>query len=202
MSCSRALLIVDLQNDFCPKGALGVPEGDTIVPVINKYIEEFSKLSLPIFATRDWHPEETKHFKEFGGKWPAHCIKNTPGSRFHPDLKLPKDVVLLYKGMDPAQDDYSSFSARNDKGTTLGALLRELKIEELYIAGLATDYCVKYTGLDALGAGLKVKILVDAVKGVNLKTDDSREALMLLAESGAQLVDFKKTQEELCNLTT
>ncbi len=202
MNCLKALLIVDLQNDFCPKGALGVSGGDTIVPVVNKYIEEFSKLSLPVFATRDWHPKETKHFKEFGGKWPAHCIQNTPGSEFHPDLKLPKDAILLYKGMDSGQDDYSSFSARNDKGTTLGVLLRELKIEELYIAGLATDYCVKYTGLDALGAGLKVRILVDAVRGVNLKTDDSREALRLLADSGAQLVDFKKTQEELCSLTT
>ncbi len=202
MSFLRALLIVDLQNDFCPKGALGVSEADTIVPIVNKYIEVFSKFSLPIFATRDWHPRETRHFKEFGGRWPVHCIQNTPGSEFHPGLKLPKDVVLLYKGMDPDQDDYSSFYACDDKGTKLGVLLRELKVRELYIAGLATDYCVKYTGLDALEAGLKVKILVDAVKGVNLKESDSKDALRLLADSGAQLVDFKKTQEELCSLTT
>src|SRR3990172_5062826 len=95
MTKSSALVIVDVQNDFCPGGALPVPEGDKVVPVLNKYIQRFQKAGLPIYASRDWHPEKTKRFKAFGGLWPPHCVQGTKGAAFHPDLKLPKDTIIL-----------------------------------------------------------------------------------------------------------
>ena len=111
MKTKKALLIVDVQNDFCPGGALAVPQGDSIVAAINKYIRIFAKRKLPIFASRDWHPVRTRHFRDFGGEWPAHCVQNTKGAQFHPKLRLPKDAVLLYKGMSPEEDSYSVFQA-------------------------------------------------------------------------------------------
>jgi len=194
MSQKKALLIVDIQNDFCPGGALGVPEGDKIIPAINKYVKIFAKNKLPIFATRDWHPVRTEHFKEFGGVWPVHCISNTRGSAFHPDLKLTKDTALLYKGMGPEKDSYSSFDAEDSSGIKLAKILKRLGIKEIYIGGLATDYCVKYTAIDALKSGLKVKILTDAIQGVNLKPGDCENALNKIVKMGAkeiQLTDLK-----------
>jgi len=195
MKLKKALLIVDVQNDFCPGGALGVPEGDKIVPVINKYIRIFTQKKLPIFATRDWHPVRSKHFKDFGGLWPVHCLGNTRGAAFHPDLKLPQDAILLYKGMDPQEDCYSSFSAQDLSGQPLFKLLKRMGVTEIYIAGLATDYCVKYTAIDALKHGFKVKILLDAVKGVNLKINDSAGAIKKITKMGAKkvkLADLKR----------
>ncbi len=194
MKLKKALLIVDVQNDFCPGGALAVPEGDKIVSTINKYIRIFAKKKLPIFATRDWHPVKTKHFKDFGGLWPVHCIQNTKGAAFHPDLKLPKEAILLYKGMDPEEDCYSSFSAQDLSGQPLFKLLKRMGITEIYIAGLATDYCVKYTAIDALKHGFKVKILLDAVKGVNLKTNDSTEAIKKITKMGAKKITLKNME--------
>lgn len=194
MKLKKALLIVDVQNDFCPGGALAVPEGDKIVSTINKYIRIFAKKKLPIFATRDWHPVRTKHFKDFGGLWPVHCIQNTKGAAFHPDLKLPKEAILLYKGMDPEEDCYSSFSAQDLSGQPLFKLLKRMGITEIYIAGLATDYCVKYTAIDALKHGFKVKILLDAVKGVNLKTNDSTEAIKKITKMGAKKITLKNME--------
>jgi nicotinamidase/pyrazinamidase len=194
MKLKKALLIVDVQNDFCPGGALAVPEGDKIVPAINKYIRIFAKKKLPIFATRDWHPVKTKHFKDFGGVWPVHCIQNTKGAAFHPDLKLSKEAILLYKGMDPEEDCYSSFSAQDLSGQPLFKLLKRIGITEIYIAGLATDYCVKYTAIDAFKHGFKVKILLDAVKGVNLKTNDSTEAIKKITKMGAKKITLKNME--------
>ncbi len=191
MRVKKALLIVDIQNDFCPGGALGVPEGDRIIPAINKYIKYFAKKKLPIFATRDWHPVRTKHFKEFGGVWPVHCIQNTRGALFHPDLKLSKDTVLLYKGMDSDKDSYSSFEAEDASGIALPKILRRLGIKEIYIGGLATDYCVRFTTKDAIKQGFKVKLLMDAVKGVNLKPDDSQNAIKEMVKLGAKKISLK-----------
>jgi nicotinamidase/pyrazinamidase len=191
MKPKKALLVVDVQNDFCPGGALGVPEGQRIVPAINKYIKIFSQKGLPIFATRDWHPVRTKHFKSFGGAWPAHCIQNTPGAAFHPKLKLPKGAVLLYKGMNPEEDCYSSFGAEDLRGLSLPKLLKIFGIQEIYIAGLATDYCVKFTTRDAIKQGFKVKILIDAIKGVNLKANDSEKAIKEMLRLGAKKMTLK-----------
>ena len=187
----KALLIVDLQNDFCPGGALSVPEGDQIILAINKYIKIFQKKKAAILATRDWHPVRTKHFKDFGGIWPVHCIQNTLGAAFHPKLKLPKDAILLYKGMDPQKDAYSAFQAEDTSGTSLPKLLKLYGVQELYIAGLATDYCVRFSARDALKQGFKVKILTDAIKGVDLKPKDSENAIKEIVKLGAKKITLK-----------
>jgi len=191
----KALVIVDVQNDFCPGGALGVPQGDKIIPAINKYIKVFSSKKLPIFVTRDWHPVRTKHFKDFGGVWPVHCIQNTRGAAFHPKLKLPKEAIFLYKGMDPEKDSYSAFQAQELNGTGFAHLLKLLKVNELYICGLATDYCVRFSTLDALKHGVKVKILIDAIKGVDLKKGDSQKAIKEMIRKGAKTLTLKKTED-------
>jgi nicotinamidase/pyrazinamidase len=191
MKNKKALLIVDVQNDFCPEGALAVPEGDKIVPAINKYIRIFQKKKAVIFATRDWHPVKTKHFKDFGGMWPVHCLQNTPGAAFHSQLKLPKGAILLYKGMDPQKDAYSAFQAEDASGTSLPKLLHLLGVRELYIAGLATDYCVRFSARDALSEGFKVKILMDAIKGVNLKAQDSERAIKEMVRLGTKKITLK-----------
>ncbi|OGX20721.1 MAG: nicotinamidase [Omnitrophica WOR_2 bacterium RBG_13_44_8] len=194
MKLKKALLIVDVQNDFCPGGALGIPEGDKIVPKINKYIKIFSKKKLPVFVSRDWHPVMTKHFRDFGGAWPVHCIRNTKGAQFHPKLRLPKGAVLLYKGMDPQKDSYSAFQAEDIRGINLGKLLKLSGIEELYIGGLATDYCVKSSALDVLKNGFKVRLLMDAIRGVNFKPDDSEKAIREMVRKGAKPVTLKKME--------
>jgi len=196
MKLKRALLIVDVQNDFCPGGGLAVPEGDKIVRALNKYIKIFSKKKLPIFASRDWHPQESKHFKQFGGPWPKHCIQNTEGARFHPDLKLPKETIILSKGMDPAKDSYSAFQAVDSNGTEFLGLLKVLGVNELFIGGLATDYCVKSSVLDALKFGFKVKLLIDAIKGVNIKPKDSEDAIEEMISRGAEEMSLEKLSKK------
>ncbi len=182
----KALVIIDVQNDFCPAGALAVPEGDKVVPALNKYIEIFFKEKNPIFATRDWHPKKTKHFASAGGVWPDHCVKGTKGAGFHPDLKVPQSAVIISKGMDPKSDSYSCFQGYDSKGRDFLTLLRKLKIEELYMGGLATDYCVKASVLDALKNGFKVKLLIDAIKGVDIKHGDSEKAIEEMIMAGAE----------------
>jgi len=186
----KALLIVDVQNDFCPGGALPVPEGDKVVPVLNRYIEIFLKKNLPIFASRDWHPEKTKHFEEFGGIWPRHCIQGTRGAEFHPELNLPRQTIVISKGMDPNKDSYSVFDGFDSKGKGFKDILYFLGVVELYVGGLATDYCVKESTLDALKNGFKVKILIDAVRGVN--RDSSHKAVEEMVKEGAVKVTFEK----------
>ncbi|KPK98229.1 MAG: nicotinamidase [Omnitrophica WOR_2 bacterium SM23_72] len=191
MKPKKALLVVDLQNDFCPGGALAVPEGDKIVPNLNRYIKIFIKKKWPVFATRDWHPVKTKHFKSFGGAWPVHCLANTQGAKFHAKLKLPKNAVLLYKGTDPKKDSYSAFQAEDLSGMGFAKWLDRLGIKEIYVGGLATDYCVKFSVLDAIKAGLKARLLLDAVKGVNLKPNDSRNAIQAMVRKGAKKITLK-----------
>jgi nicotinamidase/pyrazinamidase len=191
MQKKSALIVVDVQNDFCPGGALGVRGGDQIVPVLNRYIEKFSRARLPIIATRDWHPEKTSHFKSGGGPWPAHCIRQTQGAEFHADLKLGEEAVVVSKGTAPDEDGYSAFQARDISGTTLAELLRRSGVETIFIGGLATDYCVKYTVLDGLQHGFRAVVLGDAIRGVDLDPNDSRRALNEMSAAGAvTLVSF------------
>ena len=197
MKLKEALLVVDVQNDFCPGGALGIPGGDKIVPKVNRYIKIFAKKKLPVFFTRDWHPVRTKHFKDFGGIWPVHCIQNSWGARFHPELKVPKEAVLLYKGLDPQADAYSAFQAENASGVRLPQLLKIMGIKELCIAGLATDYCVRFSVRDALKLSFKVRILVDAIEGVNLKADDSQKAIKEMVKLGAKKATLKDLEGKL-----
>ncbi len=181
----KALLVVDIQNDFCPGGALGVQEGHMIIPILNRCIRYFEEENLPIFVTRDWHPKITTHFSQFGGEWPEHCIAGSAGAQFHPSLELPKDAFVLSKGMDSKTDSYSALQATDTSGTLFPDLLKKLGVEEIYIAGLATDYCVKYSVLDALKEGLKVFVLTDAIAGVDRQPEDSRKALEEMVSNGA-----------------
>ena len=187
MRSDRALVVVDVQNDFCQGGTLAVPDADAVVPALNAHMAEFQKMGFLVFVTRDWHPPVTKHFKEHGGVWPAHCVRDTQGAAFCPGLRLPEGAVILSKGMDPQKEGYSVFQARDDSGRGFAVLLKEFGVRELYIGGLATDYCVKATGLDALDRGFKVTILLDAVRGVDLKPGDADRALAELASRGARL---------------
>jgi len=188
----KALLVVDIQNDFCPGGALGVPEGDQIIPTINKYIKFFSQKKLPVLVTRDWHPVRSRHFRDFGGVWPIHCIQNTSGAAFHSALKLPVQTLFFYKGMDPLRESYSAFQAEDGKGVSFLRTLNSYGIKELFIAGLATDYCVKFSALDAIKRKFKVTILIDAIKGVDLRRGDSEKALQQIFKKGAKSMDFDK----------
>ena len=130
-----ALIMVDMQNDFLPGGALAVPEGDKIIPLVNQYTRFFSNLNLPVYFTRDWHPEETVHFKQGGGPWPSHCIQNTPGAEFHPDVFIPDKAEILSKGMDPRYDGYSAFDARSKAGKRFPDLLKDQDISTFYMTG-------------------------------------------------------------------
>jgi len=192
MKKKSALLIVDVQNDFCPNGTLAVPEGDAIIPVLNKYIKIFSSGTLPVFASRDWHPKKTTHFKEFGGPWPAHCVQESHGARFHPVLRLPESAIILSKGMDPEADSYSAFQAVDAQGNEFADLLKTFSIKELFVGGLATDYCVRWTVLDALKFGLRVTLLMDAIKGVNLREKDSQTAVEEMVRLGAKKITIEK----------
>lgn len=191
MGSRAALLVVDIQNDFCPGGALGVPDGDAIIPRVNRAVGLFGRRGMPVIFTRDWHPRETKHFKEFGGAWPAHCIQGTKGARFHPNLEVPKGSIILSKGMDPEVDSYSSFQAFTERGRDLESTLHELDVGELVICGLATDYCVRATTLDALRRGMAVFVVRDAIRGVDLKPGDSEMAVKEMRVHGAHFSESR-----------
>ena len=181
-----ALVVVDVQNDFCPGGALAVAEGDRVVAVLNRYAAAFAARGAPVFASRDWHPEQTRHFVAGGGPWPPHCLQGTPGARFHPDLRLPAGTVVVSKGMDPDEDAYSSFQARDEDGTDFATLLRRRGVRRLFVGGLATDYCVRATALDGLAAGFEVVVLEDAVRAVDVQPGDGERALTEMAAAGAR----------------
>jgi len=185
MEEKAALVIVDVQNDFCPGGSLAVAEGDKVVAVLNRHIERFLSAGLPIFATRDWHPANTRHFNTGGGQWPTHCVQDTEGGKFHPDLALPESAVVVSKGVSPDADSYSGFEATDAAGAGLAERLRGLGVERIFVGGLATDYCVKFTVLDGLKEGFKVTLLEDAIRGVNLRPGDSAQAIDDMVRAGA-----------------
>jgi nicotinamidase/pyrazinamidase len=178
-----ALLVVDVQRDFLPGGALGVPEGDVVVPVINRWIERFRARELPVFASRDWHPADHCSFAAQGGHWPPHCVADTPGADFCTDLSLPPGVEVISKARESDKDAYSAFS-----GTDLARRLADLGVKRLFVGGLATDYCVRASVLDALRAGFDVVLLVDAVRAVNANPGDGAEALEEMRAAGARIL--------------
>jgi nicotinamidase/pyrazinamidase len=187
MDKHSALLIVDVQNDFCPGGALAVAQGEQIIPAVNRAISSFSSRGLPIIASRDWHPERTSHFRDYGGIWPPHCIQATAGAAFHPALRLPPNTLILSKGTEADHDDYSAFHARDDQGRMLAEILADLGVNALYVCGLATDYCVKETVREAQRYRVAVTVLTDAIKGVDLKPGDSEKAVREMMAAGAKL---------------
>lgn len=192
MKRDAALLLVDVQNDFCPGGALPVPDGDKVVEPLGRVASCFAAAGLAVVASRDWHPEVTGHFKEFGGAWPPHCVQRSPGAAFHPALLLPGATVVVSKGISPDSDSYSAFDGRSEEGLSLDEVLSALKIRRLYIGGLATDYCVRSSVLDALRAGYEVVLLVDAIAGVDINPGDSVKALEEMRLAG---VSFCTTEE-------
>jgi nicotinamidase-related amidase len=172
-----ALIIVDIQNDFCPGGALAVPDGDKVIPVINSLVTRFKK----IFTTQDWHPKNHISFVTQGGIWPPHCVADTRGAEFHPDLKF-GTAIHIKKGTERDKEAYSGF-----QGTDLAQRLTQAKIMRVFITGLATDYCVKSTALDALRQGFEVIVLTDAIKGVDIKPSDSDTAIEEMRQDGADI---------------
>lgn len=179
----HALLIVDVQNDFCPGGALAVGEGDQVVPVLNEYIRT---LDAPVYASRDWHPTKTSHFNNFGGPWPPHCVQDTPGAAFHSGLKLPEDAEIVTKGTDPTDHGYSAFEGADARGRPLAKALREKGVKTLFVGGLATDYCVKSSALDALREGFDVVLLTDAIRGIDARPGDIDRAIDEMKQAGAR----------------
>ena len=175
-----ALIVVDVQNDFCPGGALPVPGGGKVVPVLNRYIRKFIDAGLPVYLTRDWHPGDHLSFKPQGGIWPMHCVQETEGGRFHPELSIPSTAVVISKGTDPGKEAYSGF-----QGTDLTHQLKQRQVGRLFVGGLATDYCVKGTVLDAIREGFEVVFLSDASMGVDVNAGDSERAVEEMLRAGA-----------------
>jgi nicotinamidase/pyrazinamidase len=179
------LLLVDPQNDFCPGGSLPVAEGDRVMPVLSGWAAEASEAGAPVFVSRDWHPARTTHFKEFGGVWPPHCVMGTHGAAFHPELHLPDGVVVVSKGMGETEDAYSAFQARDEQGTSLATLLEQRGVRHLYVGGLATDYCVRSSTLDALRDGYRVTLIPDGMRPVDVQPGDGDQALAEMHAAGA-----------------
>ncbi len=183
-----ALLIVDVQNDFCPHGALPVPNGDLVVEPSNRAIEYAYLLNWQIFLSRDWHLAVTSHFKIYGGMWPVHCVQHTRGAKFHPDLLLPENANIVSKGWRPNEDGFSAFEGTTNEGEPLAVSLKRDEITRLFIGGLATDYCVRASVLDAIRYGFETYLLVDACRAVDLKPGDGDEAIAEMRNAGAVLL--------------
>ncbi len=184
-SGARALLVVDVQNDFCADGALAVPDGDRVVAPINSLLSRCAEAGIPVFASRDWHPDGSRHFADHGGPWPVHCVADTPGAAFHPGLHLPADARIVSKGQAPDTDGYSAFEGTLPDGTRLGEALAAGGVRELVVCGLATDYCVRASVLDAVRLGFRVEVVSDAVAAVDATGGESAAAEM--HDAGATL---------------
>jgi nicotinamidase-related amidase len=181
-----ALLIVDVQRDFLPGGALSVPNGDTVIPVLNRCIREFVSRGLPVFATRDWHPVNHCSFRSQGGPWPEHCVAGTAGAEAPESFELPAAAQVVSKANSQDEDAYSGF-----QGTDLLARLRARGCCRVFVGGLATDYCVKWTALDALSNGVAVVVLEDAIRAVNVQSGDGARALADMVEHGAAVAKIE-----------
>lgn len=178
----RALIVVDVQNDFCPGGTLAVAQGDEVVAPLNALIDEFLERGEPVYESRDWHPSQTKHFQAYGGTWPVHCVQNTRGAEFHPKLRQDPRITVVSKGLGDT-DCYSAFDE-----TDLASRLKQQGVQEVWVGGLATDYCVKHTVLEALKNGFEVKAVENAMRAVELNTGDGERALQEMRAAGADLV--------------
>jgi len=174
-----ALIVVDPQNDFCPGGSLAVPHGDDIFPVVNALMHRFRH----VLATQDWHPPEHRFFQAFGGPWPYHCLQGTSGAEFHPALDPTPIQDVVRKGMNPELDGYSGFA-----GTDLTERLRRRGIRRVFVCGLATDYCVKATAIEAIENGFEAYVLTDAIRPVEVEPGDGERALRAMSEAGARLI--------------
>jgi nicotinamidase/pyrazinamidase len=176
----QGLIVVDVQNDFCAGGALAVPEGDEVVEPINRLASQFQF----VVATRDWHPSDHHSFAEQGGPWPVHCVRETRGAELHPRLHTSEIDAIVDAGREPDHEGYSGF-----EHTELERLLRDQGVDEVHVAGLALDYCVKETALDARRAGFAVVLHLDATRAINAEPGDDERALAELREAGVEVAD-------------
>jgi nicotinamidase/pyrazinamidase len=189
---TTALIVVDVQNDFAdPAGSLSVKGGDAIVPTINDGIAMATSAGALVVATQDWHPESTPHFAKDGGIWPVHCVGDTWGSELHPDLAIPDDAPRIHKGAN-GEDGYSGFTMRDPTSgeeipTELDGLLRKRGITDVVVVGLATDYCVSATALDAARLGYTAGTLTDAIAAVDLQPGDGDRALGAMRDAGVAM---------------
>ncbi len=193
-TAGTAILVVDVQLDFCPGGALAVPDGDRVVPVLNQVLCASYARRLTVYASRDWHPPGSSHFLPGGGAWPVHCVAGSPGARFHPDLRLPDGTLIVSKGIDANSDGYSAFEGCLADGTTLADDLRRRGITNLVTGGLATDYCVRHSVLDAIRKGWRVTLVTDAIAPVQLTPGDGELALAEMRAAGAELLPFAELE--------
>jgi nicotinamidase/pyrazinamidase len=201
----NALLVVDIQNDFLPGGALAVADGDQVIPVINRLAESFSL----VLATQDWHPANHGSFAanhpgrqpgemiDLNGirqiLWPVHCVQGSPGAAFSSQLRAERFEKVFRKGTDPGIDSYSGFFDNGRRRSTgLSEYLRERDVEEVFICGLATDYCVKFSTLDSIDSGIRTRVIEDACRGVNLKPGDAAAAIAAMRKAGASIVESAK----------
>ena len=194
LSSSDALLVTDMQIDFLPGGALPIANADELIPVINSYIKRF-KNTAHIIASRDWHPHNHMSFNQQGGPWPPHCVQNTAGAKFNPDLKLPSESLVISKATDPQREAYSVFD-----GTPFEEELRKMDVKRLFVAGVATDYCVVNTVLDARKLGFEAIVLMDATLGIDVTHGDVDQAIDVIVKSGAQqatTADFQRDEDKL-----
>lgn len=177
------LLVVDVQNDFVSGGALAVPAGEEVVPVLNDWIRRFEDAGLPVIYSRDWHPPDHCSFTEQGGPWPPHCVQDSPGAEFVSDLDMRPDAIVVSKAMDPKREEYSDFA-----DGTFEEILREIGVSRLTVGGLATEYCVRATVLDALAAGFETSVILDAVRAVDVTPGDGDRALAQMEDAGAKVI--------------
>ncbi len=196
----KALLVIDVQKDFCPGGALAVNEGDAVVAPLVRMIQAMAAHGGPIFASRDWHPPNTRHFAKFGGVWPPHCVQNSPGAEFHPDMAAAlqtHQAVVVSTGERVDEDGYSAFDGRTPSGELLENALHARGVDEILLGGLATDYCVKCSALDAARKGFRVRLLVDACRAVNLKPGDAVKAIDEMRRAGVEVTTTEEAQKLL-----
>ncbi len=183
-----AVIAVDVQNDFCPGGALPVPEGDLVIGVLNEWIRRAERGGAPVVVTRDWHPPDHCSFRTRGGPWPVHCVQGTPGAELHADLRVPAGAIRIDKATDPRRESFSDFA-----GTGLGRRLRERGVRRVWVGGLATDYCVRATVLDALAEGFETHLLLPATRAVDVRPGDGRRAVEEMRAAGALIEEAGET---------
>jgi nicotinamidase/pyrazinamidase len=209
----NALILVDLQNDFCTGGALAVPDGEAVIPIVNRLQTHFEL----VVATQDWHPQDHASFAEnhpgripgdvieLEGRpqilWPVHCVQGTFGANLHPDLDRSRIARIIHKGTNPKIDSYSGFFDNGHRHATgLGEFLHSRNVRRVFVCGLATDYCVKFTALDAIDVGFETYLMVDACRGVNLQPNDSRDAIAELQARGVSIMPSTDIEAHFASL--
>lgn len=181
------LVVVDVQRDFCPGGSLAVPGGDAVIPVANALLARFAAARRPIALTRDWHPPNHVSFQAQGGPWPPHCVQGTAGAEFHPDLRVPVGAERFSKGAAPDRDAYSGFEGANEAGIPLDDWLRSQGVRRIWVVGLAADYCVRATVIDAVARGYAALVIAEGVRGVEVHPGDTARAFADMVRAGAEI---------------